>query len=269
LGGVTVDSLKTQARNFKLLYGDALLWQFTQIVVAFGGTFAIRLGASNTAVSLMSSIPSFIVILVSIPFGRFLQNSSRKLFWYLSGISGYRIFFILMALAPFVHFHFLTPGTYFVVIWVLATVPYTMFSIANVGMMMDLVPANHRAMVFTNRSLIGSLVTIAGVFLGGQWLSHYQFPGNYQWLFATMGSLALFNLFVWLYMRFPAKGERLIPDRNQHPIISQLHQMSEIFRNYPLFTRYTINQFLWSIGIWATGPLFILYAVRQLSASDA
>ena len=37
----------------------------------------------------------------------------------------------------------------------------------------------------------------------------------------------------------------------------------------PGFARIFVNTFMFSIGLWAAGPLFLLYTVRDLGASEA
>ncbi len=284
-----------QQRNFLLLYLESLLAPFTGIAGAFTGAYAIRLGASNSLIGLMNSLPSLLVILVSIPFGRIMQTSHRKLFWGLGGISLYRIGFMAFALAPFFTGTVLTPAVYFVAIFSLIAIPIQFFNIATVGLMIDIVPDNLRAAIFTNRSLISSLVSIGGVFLAGLWLNKGEFPHNYQVLFLVCGFIAFLNLFVWLGMRFPKHpAVEALPlaasaDAGQAPVaddlaktaaavsrpvqkqtlIGHVRELSHVFRGQPVFTRFMINTLLLNTGLWLVGPLYVLYTVKELGASDA
>jgi len=267
---ITVQSIKDQTRNFQLLYLDSFLSTFPGIAATFAGAFAVRLGATNTWIALMGSIPSLVIIIVSIPFGRILQKTSRKLSWVMSGTTLFRFCFIFAALAPWIHNSFITPGIYFVLIWVLKEIPTQFYNIGNVGMMIELIPENRRAAVFTNRNLIGSAVTIGGVFLAGQWLSRMPFPINYQTVFIVAAVVGFFSLFTWLSMRFPpvVVKENLV-DRGKTSIMSLITELVRIFKERPVFTQFMINIILLNIGIWTVGPLYILYTVRQLQASDA
>jgi MFS family permease len=247
----------------------------------------------------MNSLPSVLVILVSIPFGRFMQTSNRKLFWALVGISLYRLGYMTFALAPLFTGPILTPAIYFVLMFSLVAIPIQFHNIGTVGLMIDLVPENHRAAIFTNRSLISSLVSTAGVFLAGLWLNRHAFPANYQVLFLVAGFLAFLNLFAWLGMRFPkhpvpalpeaspsapglagvsqpAPGEEIPkPARDlpastrKHPLVGHILELTHVFRGQPNYTRFMINTLLLNIGLWLVGPLYVLYTVRQLGASDA
>lgn len=266
---------------------EAFLAPFTGIAGAFTGAYAIRLGASNTLIGLMNSLPSLLVILVSIPFGRIVQTSPRKMLWVLGGISLYRISYMLFALAPAFAGSPVDPAVFFVVMFSLAAIPIQFFNIGTVGLMIDLVPEKDRAAVFTNRSLISSLVSIAGVFLAGIWLSQHEFPVNYQVLFLVCGFLAFTNLFAWLGMHFPTQAEAKtwqvetvnVPHLSEDIQLNKptrglglgghLQELTLVFRGQPVFTRFMINTLLLNIGLWLVGPLYVLYTVRELGASDA
>ena len=190
--------------------------------------------------------------------------------WVQGGITLYRIGFILAALSPWIHISFITPGMLFVVIWILKEIPPQFYNIGNVGMMIELVPENRRAAVFTTRNLIGSGVTIGGVFLAGEWLSHMKFPINYQAVFFVAAIVGFFSVFTWLSMRFPPVEIKVKEDGTQKiSFIGQIKEITRIFKDRPAFTRFIINIILLNIGLWTIGPLYVLYTVRHLGASDA
>jgi MFS family permease len=262
-----------QERNFFLLYVEAFLMPFTGIAGAFAGAYAVRLGATNTEIGLMNSIPSLLVILVSIPFGRMLQTSGRKMFWILGGISLYRIGYMLFARAPMMGGSLFSPGVIFISMFALVAVPIQFYNIGTVGVMIDVVPEERRAAVFTTRNAISSIINIAGVFLAGQWLGRMVFPGNYQILFLVSGFMALLSLFAWLGLRYTSSGGGTRPDStaqlHQLSLANQLKELSHVFRGHPMFSRFMVNTLLLNTGMWLVGPLYVLYTVRQLGASDA
>jgi MFS family permease len=286
--------IDTQKRNFLLLYLEAFLAPFTGIAGAFVGAYAIHLGASNTLIGLMNSLPSMLVILVSIPFGRIMQTSSHKIFWVLGGISLYRVGYMLFTLAPLFNDTLLSPAVYFVVMFSLVAIPIQFFNIGTVGIMIDIVPENTRAAVFTNRNLISSIVSIGGVFLAGLWLNQRDFPFNYQVLFLVAGFLAFLNLFAWIGIRFPDSTPSIsepaeLPKppgtepgignarkaglnaalRIKNQLGGHLQELRRVFDGQPVFSRFLINTLLLNAGLWMVGPLYVLYTVRELGASEA
>ena len=267
---IILRQLSYQKRNFNLLYLEACLATFTGIAGAFCGAFAVRLGASNTLIGLMNSVPSMLVILVSIPFGRILQKSSHKMAWAIGGISLYRLGYMLFALAPLFSASSISPAVYFVALFALVAIPIQFYNIGTVGLMIDIVPEDRRAAVFTTRSILSTLVSIAGVFLAGQWLNRHPFPGNYQALFLVAGLVAFLNLFAWLGLRYPASAAAPPAAGAASPGLSaHLADLLQVFRGQPMFTRFMLNSLLLNLGQWMAGPLYILYTVRQLGATDA
>ena len=190
--------------------------------------------------------------------------------WALSGVSIYRLGYVFLALAPWIHFSFLTPAIFYVGLIILLPMSLQFFSIGNVGMIIELVPENRRATVFTIRNMTGAMVTICGVFLAGQWLSHREFPGNYQILFVVIGILAFFDIFAWLNLRFPERSKtKLEESPKKFSINNQMDEIGQVFRDRPVFARFIINYTLLNTGLWMVGPLYVLYTVRHLLASDA
>jgi MFS family permease len=270
MSAITVDSIKVQERNFRLLYLETFLGSSLGIAQAFAGAFAIRLGASNTAIGLLSSIPSLLVILVSIPIGRFMHKTQRKLFWALAGITIQRLGYILLAASPWVNITSQSASIFYVGLTVLLFVPLQYFSIGSVGMLIDLIPINRRAGFFTIRNMITSLVSIAGVFLAGQWLSHHTFPGNYQLVFIFFGILSFSDLFVWLSIKFPPKDiEPLNTTSTKLSLYNHIKELVKVIKNQPTFARLILNCLLLNLGVWAVSPLYVLNSVRRLQASDA
>src|SRR5512135_648251 len=87
---------------------------FTAILAAaqsFFQLYAIRLGASNTEISLLTSIPSLFTIALSFPIGRFLQSSARPRRWIFGGLVMNRLTLGLLVLVPLVSLAGVTQGT--------------------------------------------------------------------------------------------------------------------------------------------------------------
>ena len=48
-----------------------------------------------------------------------------------------------------------------------------------------------------------------------------------------------------------------------------LSSLARFFREQPAFTRIVRNTFLYAMGIWMAGPLYVLFYVRSLGADEA
>ena len=67
----------------------------------FNGAFALRLGATNQDIGLLTSLPSLLAVLISIPVGRFLQTRTKRKPWIVYSLLAHRAGFLLVALVPF------------------------------------------------------------------------------------------------------------------------------------------------------------------------
>lgn len=66
----------------------------------FNAVYAVRLETPNLVVGLLTSLPALLVVLVSIPSGRFLAARQVRKPWILGSLVLYRASFLLIALVP-------------------------------------------------------------------------------------------------------------------------------------------------------------------------
>ena len=69
-----VDMRNKDDRNAIFLVAEIFFASIMGAAGAFNAAFAVRLGASNSQIGLLSSIPALLALIVSIPAGRFLQK---------------------------------------------------------------------------------------------------------------------------------------------------------------------------------------------------
>jgi MFS family permease len=245
-------------------------------VGAFNAAFAIRLGADNFQVSLLSSIPALLAVVVSMPAGHFLQKRARRTPWIFGSLFLYRASFLLIAAAPWIRLPGIPEGLLVVLLLVVFTAPAHFFNVGWIAMLGEIVPESRRAAVFTGRNIVNQVTVSIMVFLCGLWLSRAAFPGNYQALYlvgfvaAAISSLVLLKLHVPDSPAPAADVEKAapIPGRRQSPLAFARETLAEI-REHPAFLRITLNTLMHGFGIWMAGPLYALYFVRHLNAPDS
>ena len=76
LASGSVDVCERNARN---LYIEICWSAVLPAAAAFNALFALRLEATNTEIGLLSSIPAFLALLVTIPAGQFLNRRARRM----------------------------------------------------------------------------------------------------------------------------------------------------------------------------------------------
>src|SRR5262245_41330196 len=92
--GLALPTSSVDDRNVRALYHEVFWSGIANAVVTFNGVFAVRLGASDTLIGALNSIPPLIVALLTIPAGHWLERSPRRLPLILLTILLYRLGFL-------------------------------------------------------------------------------------------------------------------------------------------------------------------------------
>lgn len=239
-------------------------------VGSFLPVFLARLGASSLLVGLLTSLPALTGAILAVPIGRFLEGQRNVVRWY----SGMRIWvlwsYALFGLLPFVLPLAAVPWSV-IVIWALVTVPSTVVNVAFTLVMGGVAgPKNRFAVMSLRWSSLGA-VTALTVALVGQILVRIAFPLNYQVVF--IGS------FVGGLLSFLFSRSIVLPD--QIPVKAEARQGRSALRRWasslvtvartapPAFLRFVASAFVFRCGVAMALPLFPLYWVREVQATDA
>ncbi len=239
--------------------------------LSFAGAYAIRLGASNSNVSLLSSIPALTAAVLLLPFGHFQQGRARPSRWILSSLFLARAGILLYVLVPWIHVGGLPAGLLFVVFFSILTLPNHFFNLGFVPFLAQALPESQRADTFAARNVLTGAVVSACTYLFGLWLVWAPFPGNYQaMLFFGFVASMVSLLFLWK-VKVP-EVPRAVPAKATPDWRVFFREWLAFFKaawKVRPFVQITLNTFLYAMGMWAAGPLLLLYYVRTLGASDA
>lgn len=235
----------------------------------FNSAFAVRLGATNTQVGLLTSIPALMAVLVSIPSGRFLQTQRQAKPWILPALTIYRSGFLLVALLPWLALTRLPLGTQVIFVLVIFTIPAHFFNVGFIPMLAEVTPEERRAAVFSARNMVYNASLTVTVFLFGQWLNWARFPLNYQVMYIFGFLTSLMSVFYLIRVKV---SDRLVapPEpRQSRSLGERLRLARQAIAANPEIFRIATNTFMYGMGVWGASALFILYFVRVLNASDA
>ena len=240
-------------------------------VAAFNAAFAVRLGATNAEIGLLTSLPALLAVLVTIPSGRFLESKAQRKGWILASLLIHRSGYLLVALLPWLPVGSFNRGALLVAVLVAMSIPVHFFNVGFSALLADVVPERRRAATFAARNMILSGTVSLGVFLSGQWLEHFAFafPLNYQALFLVGFVASMVSMVYLMRVQVPetpvmprAQGERL-------SLLAQWRSARRAMQAHSDFVRITVDTVLYSLGAWVASPLYILYFVRELNATDA
>jgi len=257
--------LGTAERNIWILYIEILWAYFLVAAMTFNAPYALRLGATNAEIGLLTSLPALLALVVTIPAGQFLARRARRLPLILWNLLAYRIGYLLIIFIPLLPLAFKGQA----LVWTLVafSTPAHFFNAGWSAVLADLIPEARRARVFAIRNVIAALVSTVVIFAAGQWLEHGRFPINYQLLYA-IGALASFVGIVYMFqLRVPDSAPSTAATQ---PITSGsiLRNARDMFLHQPDFRRIVVNTFAHAAGMWMIAPLYVLYYVRTLGAAE-
>lgn len=255
-------------RNALYLVVEVFFAAILGAAATFNAAFALRLGASNTDIGLLTSLPSLLAIAISIPAGRFLQSRARRKPWIVGSLLMHRAGFLLVALVPLLKLAGLNQGSVLVALLITISTPAHFFNVGWIPLLADVIPVERRAAVFSGRNITANATTSLAVFLFGLWLKDIQFPVNYQVMYVFGFCAALLSQYFIQKVNVPEHTPVPLPPGG-FSIPVQLRAMRDALRAEPLFQRLTTNTLMHGIGLWLASPIYILYYVRQLDASDA
>jgi MFS family permease len=249
------------------LYLDVTWWGvLSGITSTFVSVFAIRLGASNTLVGMLVSLPALINIFWLIPSARIIERQRRRL--PIIVLTGFlqRLGYLLIALMPFVlHVH--RPEA-LVALVALITFPTAMASVAFTSLIADVVPTDKRAQVFSIRNVLVSTVSTITVLISGKLLDLLPFPFNYQLLFGAGFAASLVSLY---YVSRIQVADAVVAKqqlRRKTLLATRLRRIVKQIMNQRDFVSFSASAFVFHWGIYLPSALYAIYRVRNLAASD-
>lgn len=255
-----------QQRNTRNVLIDGVGVGLVNGIATFLPIFLVRLGASSFLVGLLTSLPALAGMLLALPIGRFLERRRNIVPWYTSSRMAGFAAYLVIGLAPFVVPQQAVPIV-IILIWAFATIPQTTLNVAFTVVMGAVAGPDRRYYLMSRRWSILGATTAVSVALCGWVLDKVAFPFNYQVVF--IGS------FVGGVLSFAFASRITIPD-NEPPAAAEplgwrervAESVAALRENAP-YSRFLASQFVFRFGMGLGMPLFPLYWVRELHATDA
>jgi Na+/melibiose symporter-like transporter len=182
-------------------------------------------------------------------------------------VLAHRFGFFLVALVPL-----LFPigrAEAFIAVIVLMTIPASLVNITFNCLFADVVPESRRPTVISVRMIIASGVVMALTPLFGHWLDTARFPENYQTLYLIGFLMSLLAVRALARIEAPAKALRPAagPASAQSPR-ERLAAGLRLIADEKPFRRILVNTVVHVVGNWVANPLYVIYYVRVLGATD-
>jgi len=255
-----------QRKNYYYVQIDAIAIGLASAASPFLPVFLTRLGATNLQVGLLTAMPGVTGLFLAVFIGQFLQNRRNIVPWFsisrLLVVSAYAA----TGLAPF-----LVAEEYLVftilAIWAVATIPQTALAVCFSVVMNAVAGPTHRYDLMSRRWSILGLTNAVTVVLVGQLLELMNFPINYQLVFV---SLSVGGLISFLYSSRIELPDSESPVNNpQQSFIQKVKSYTTHIWSHQDFVNFSSKRFIYQFGMLLATPLFPLYFVREVNASDA
>jgi len=258
-------------RNAHFLVIEIFWAAFLGAAATFCAAFALRLGATNHEIGLLTSLPALLALLITIPAGHFLSRRAQVMPWITGSLLIYRLGFLVVAFVPWLPID--AKGSLLVWVIVAFTLPAHFFGVGWNSMLADVIPEVDRSRVFAIRNGLSAVALTAGIYACGIWLESSPFPQNYQVMFGVGVATSLLSIYYIIKIKIP---EPLHPvaRREQPAAASPWQGMREMFsptgkmRSHPDFMRIVVNTLLHGMGLWMIAPLYVLYFVRSMGAAE-
>jgi MFS family permease len=259
LGPTVPDPILRKNLTLNALNG-VLAMMSANLVGPFMGIFAVRIGASNVQVALLSSLPALMSLVAMIPGARFLDSRADRKGWTARFLLMHRAFYVVLAVIPF--FDPSRQSTLLVAAVALMNLPGAVGNIGWQALISRVIPPERRAAAFATRNRLMNLAGAVTVVLAGQGIDLVQHPLGYQIAFGlgflfALGELAILNRL------------ELSPAPVQDPSARRLTGSHDRVADRARFIRYTAASVVFYLAWQTPWPLFTLYQVRVLEASNA
>ncbi|MBN1287681.1 MAG: MFS transporter [Anaerolineae bacterium] len=257
--------------NIRLLYAEIFFAAIMGGIMSFNSAFVVRLGASENLVGLLSAAPPLIAVALSMPAARMLERRSDRRPFLFGNLIARRAGFLGLSIIPLLVSA--ENAAVWLVIWQIALhVPFTLFVAGWTPLMADLIPERRRALVFSRRNIINSVVMSVVTSLAGFWLSAYIFPYNYQVMYAVGVITAMISCLALERLVVPPSAVVEHTPAGRAPrkrAVFSPGRLRVLLRENRAFAIMTFNTWIRDFGMQMAWPLFTIYFVRDLGASDA
>ena len=261
--GMLLRPSDVRQRNIRSVLIDGIGVGIVTGVSSFLSVFLVRLGASPFLVGMLTSMPALTGMLLAIPIGRYLERQRNMVPWYSRARALVQASFAIMGVVPF----FVGQESVAIVIifiWALVTLPQTIVNITFTVVMSAVAGPRERQYVMSRRWAILGATTALTVALVGAVLDLISFPLNYQIVYIASFLGGMLSFFFSSQITIPDNRPQEAAPGERRGLWASL----DVLRSNPTFGRFVISAFVFNFGLNFALPLFPLYWVRELNASD-
>lgn len=256
----------SQRRNVLFVALDGAVIGLMSAAASFVSIWVVRLGASPFWISLLSSMPSTVALVMTIPWSAFVgrQRFPQRVFAF-ARLAVHAVY-PLVAVVPF-----FLPDRWaaqaIVLIWAASAFPSSLSNMMFTLVMGKAVPGERRAFLMSRRWMVLGLAKLVALPLVSQLIDRLPFPYGYQLAFGINGLLAGLAFYLAMQLRV-GQNEPVVP-AVQAPALERIREAAtEIWARKP-FLIFVGGRGLLHLGLTLVSAAIPIYWIDHLQASDA
>ncbi len=254
-----------ERRNRRALYWDIAWFGITTgIAINFLSVYAVRLNASEVEVGALTAAPALLSIFWLVPVGQIIARRRRLLPLILWSLFTHRLGYLLMGLLPWLApREWVVPGL--IALSALQAIPAGAANVAFPAILPDAIAKERLGRVVGVRNaLIGATSTLA-VWGSGPILAALPTPLNYQVLFLIAFAASLVSTYAVSRLDLPERPAMATGGN----ALADLREGLRRFGADRRFLWFTLSAVFLHVALFTPAPLFPIYWVRILGASDS
>jgi hypothetical protein len=260
---------KIRKRNFHNVEIDAVGVGLASAAGPFLPVLLARLHATSFQVGLLTTMPAATGLFLALVVGRFLQTRRNVVPWFSLSRLIVLSCYALTGLIPFfVPRSMVVPAVLFV--WAAATLPQTVVAVGFSVVMNAVAGPEGRYALMSRRWFILGLTGVLTTASIDEVLQRWsKFPTNYQAIFLGLSLGGLISYYFSSHIRIPdSTPPARIMAEGKRSIHQSLSSYLQLVRSQPAFMKFVSKRLVYLFGVSFAAPLFPLYFVYVVKASD-
>ncbi|PWI57329.1 MFS transporter [Sulfoacidibacillus thermotolerans] len=236
------------------------------IVSNFAPLFIIQaLHANSQEVALLNSLPALFTIVATWLGVFWLSRTASKKWFCIRATTVARMFYGLIAIAPFFIHGPLLP-LFIVLCIAFMNIPQSLSGLSWTSLIGDLIPEDRRAVFFGKRNQVITLVGMLATVVPGLILQHYAptFIPPYQWFFILALAFSGLEIYYLILHREPQKEH----SPNRASLFLRPKRRIGYLKHRP-YRRFLLGSALFNLGWQMAWPLFNIYQIQFAAATAA
>jgi MFS family permease len=254
-----------QRRNVLYVALDGAAVGLMSAAASFISVYVVRLGASPFWVSMLSSLPAAIRLVMAIPWSQFAERQTRPYAVFAWSRLAVHVVYPTIAIIPF----FLegeAAAIAIVIVWSLSAFPSSLSNMMFTVVMGQAVPPEQRSFLMSRRWTALGIAKVISVPLAGQLIDRAPFHVGYQVVFAMNAIIALFAFYFAMRIQVPEREPASTP--KGEPLGAHIREaVGEVWREKP-FVTFVTGRAVLNLGLALVAAIIPIYWVDYLHASD-